>query len=412
MTIKFMILSRKIIGLDLLRFSMSLIMVLFHIQSLVKDSILNRLIYNGFFATSTFFILSGFILTHVYHKKIQENKFSNSTFLIKRFSALYPLHIFTMCLAIFIFFLLQLIAKRTFPIEIPYQSLADYTSSSKTFELYFFDLLQYITESIILIQAWDYRFLFLNGASWSVSALFFFYLTFHFFVKKIQYQKNLKILLICCWLAAMFPAFYFTVAQNFSSDVIGIMHRNPLLRLPDFIAGIIFYFICLRTNLTSQIFQLFCFLVAFLGFILMNILVKMDLKQWAYLSHNGLFLFTQLALIYSFLQIKFNNATLRSLVERLGKASLSIYMLHLPLISIYFIIYRLIIASSESNTIHELIVTAKNIEHLSTFSIFIFITLLIPLSLYLQEKIFTPIQIKLSDALIRSKEKFKERKLI
>ncbi|MEE9884847.1 acyltransferase [Acinetobacter nosocomialis] len=406
-----MILSKKVIGLDLLRFSMALVMVLYHIQSLLKDSIFNLLIYNGFFGTSTFFILSGFILSHVYFKKIRDNTFSNSSFLIKRFSALYPLHILTMCLAIFIFFLLQIIANKTFPFEIPNLSLPGLEASPKTSELYFSDLFQYVIESIVLIQAWDYKLLFLNGASWSVSALFFFYLTFHFFVKKIQDQKYLKTLLIFCWLSAMFPALYFTVAQNFSSDVIGVMHRNPLLRLPDFMAGIIFYFICLKTNLTSKNFQLLGFLIGISGFILINILVKMNPKQWFYLSHNGLFLFTQLALIYSCLQIKFNNDTLRSLVERLGKASLSIYMLHLPLISIYFIIYRLIIASSVSNTVHDLIINAKNIEHLSTSSVFIFLILLVPLSVYLQEKIFTPIQIKLSDALIRGKQKLKERNL-
>lgn len=97
-------LQKKIIGLDLLRFFMAIIMVLYHVQSLLKNSFLNELSFNGFFGTSTFFILSGFILTHVYLKKIQLNKFSNTVFLIKRFSALYPIHIVTMCLAIFTFF--------------------------------------------------------------------------------------------------------------------------------------------------------------------------------------------------------------------------------------------------------------------------------------------------------------------
>lgn len=406
-----MILAKKVIGLDLLRFCMALVMVLYHIQSLLEDSIFNLLVYNGFFGTSTFFILSGFILTHVYFKKIKGNKFSNSAFIIKRLSALYPLHILTMFLAMLIFFFLQLIAKKTFPFEISNLSVPGSEAYPKTFELYFLDFFQYIIESITLTQAWDYRFLFLNGAAWSVSTLFFFYLTFHFIVKNIYAQKNLKTLMFCCWLIAILPALYFTITQNFSSDVIGIMHRNPLLRLPDFVAGIIFYFICLKTNITFRRFQLLCFLVGILGFISMNILVKMNPKQWFYLSHNGLFLFTQLALIYSFLQINFNNHTLYSLIERLGKASLSIYMLHLPLISIYFIVYRLVFASYSSSNITELLVNAKNIEHLSTISVFIFLILLVPLSIYLQEKIFTPIQIKLSNSLIRRKEKFKERVL-
>lgn len=75
-----MILPKKIIGLDILRFIMALVMVLYHVQSLLKNSILNELSFNGFFGTSTFFILSGFILTHVYLKKIELNKFSNTVF--------------------------------------------------------------------------------------------------------------------------------------------------------------------------------------------------------------------------------------------------------------------------------------------------------------------------------------------
>lgn len=88
-----MFLAKKIIGLDILRFLMALIMVTYHVQPLLEKSFLNELSFNGFLATSTFFILSGFILTHVYYKKIQMNTFSNTNFLIKRFSALYPIRL-------------------------------------------------------------------------------------------------------------------------------------------------------------------------------------------------------------------------------------------------------------------------------------------------------------------------------
>ncbi|MCU4394156.1 OpgC domain-containing protein [Acinetobacter parvus] len=111
-----MFLAKKIIGLDILRFLMALIMVTYHVQPLLGKSFFNELSFNGFLATSTFFILSGFILTHVYYKKIQTNTFSNTNFLIKRFSALYPIHIFTLLISILFFFILHFIMKKSFPI--------------------------------------------------------------------------------------------------------------------------------------------------------------------------------------------------------------------------------------------------------------------------------------------------------
>lgn len=47
-------LTKKIIGLDLLRFIMAILMVAFHVQALLTDSIFNYLALNGFYGTSVF----------------------------------------------------------------------------------------------------------------------------------------------------------------------------------------------------------------------------------------------------------------------------------------------------------------------------------------------------------------------
>ena len=48
-----------------------------------------------------------------------------------------------------------------------------------------------------------------------------------------------------------------------------------------------------------------------------------------------------MALIYVFLNINISNTKIKILIEKLGKCSLTIYMLHIPLLAIYNIIYNL-----------------------------------------------------------------------
>lgn len=394
--------SKKIIGLDLLRFLTALIMVMFHVQGLLKDSFIHFLGFNGFYGTSIFFILSGFILTHVYQNKIIINSFSNSNFLIKRFSALYPIHISTMFVSIIVLFSLLILTGKNLPIEVAFQTLPS-REVSGTSVLGIYDIFQYILENIFLMQAWDYRFLLFNGAAWSISSLFFFYLTFHFFVKKIYKIKNLYLIQFTIWLLYLFFPFFFVITQNYSSEINGLIHRNPLLRLPEFITGIIFYNICLRQKKYLTCYQSLFFSLGLTGFIICYFLVKSNAEVWYYLAHNGLFLFFQMALIYSFLNLSIHNPIIKNYIERLGKSSLSIYMIHLPLLSVYFILYRISIAIFQGHSFAEVITIAKNMEHMSMMGLLIFLIILVPLSLFLQEKIFTPIQTKLSNKLTQIK---------
>ncbi|WP_445115548.1 hypothetical protein [Acinetobacter sp. WZC-1] len=127
--------------------------------------------------------------------------------------------------------------------------------------------------------------------------------------------------------------------------------------------------------------------------------------QWFYLSHNGLFTFTQLALVGAFIHLSIKNNLLYHFTERLGKTSLSIYMLHLPLLQIYTLGYKFIYGITHSSTLSEAILLAKELDQFSPGFIVIFLMLLIPLSLFSQEKIFTPLQLKISERPISIKMK-------
>lgn len=354
-----------------------------------------------FMALQFFFILSGFILSHVYLKKIKSNNFSNREFLIKRFNSLYPIHIFTMILAIFTFILLSIVTNKQFPIEVNYQTVPTIPPLGQM-EVHISDIKNYIIQSFLLIQAWENRYLFLNPAAWSVSALFFFYLTFYSLTSWVSSKKNLFSLLFLIWIISLFYPLYMISNSDFSSESLGILHRNPILRLSDFLAGIIFYFICNKYPYQDKL-KFPSLIFAILGFFAIYYFVKLEPYSGYVLSHNGLFLFTQLALIYYFLSLNINSIKISNLVERLGKASLTIYMLHLPLLAIYFILYKIVIASFYSQSISDLIVNAKNIENLDNLGLILFVVILIPLSIWIQEKIFTPLQFKLNNKILKSK---------
>ncbi|WP_333976778.1 acyltransferase [Acinetobacter colistiniresistens] len=385
---------------------------MYHIQPLLTESFIKNLEYNGFYGTSLFFILSGFILTHVYKTKITQNRFSNTDFLIKRLSALYPIHIFTLLIALFFTLIIIFSQSKNSSnfMEFGIQTLPGIISDEKI-NLSVRDFSTYIIESIFLIQAWDFRFLALNGAAWSISALFFFYLFFKISVKKISIYKNYFLILICTWIIYLTIPILFTFSQHFSSDTIGFIHRNPLLRLPEFISGIILYFIYLDKNNLIKKYRYILGAIGLSGFIVMAILVKSSPEKWFLVSHNGLFLFTQLALICFFINTSISNFQLASLFQRLGKASLSIYMLHLPLLNIYFIIHKMFIGFINADTISEIIPLAKEVKNLNSFSAILFLFILIPVSLFIQNKLFTPLQSKISQKLISARHNYKNRNL-
>ena len=97
------------IGLEWLRFILGLYIVVFHTLHNYPEQqlpILKQLSGAGFFATSTFFVLSGFLLAHVYCQRGQMREPAVS-FWSRRFANLYPLHIFSLLLTISVIFVIS-----------------------------------------------------------------------------------------------------------------------------------------------------------------------------------------------------------------------------------------------------------------------------------------------------------------
>jgi len=126
----------------------------------------DALVAKGYLWVEFFFILSGFILTHVYGKQAT-GEFRYLSFLRARLARLYPLHLFMLFAILGLMVLLRFLAARGGYVSIydqPYHPMNTW---------------QGFVSSLFLVQAWNILpYLTFNGASWFVSVEFLLCLLF------------------------------------------------------------------------------------------------------------------------------------------------------------------------------------------------------------------------------------------
>ncbi|UUD65069.1 acyltransferase [Pseudomonas seleniipraecipitans] len=337
------------IGLEWLRFILGLYIVVFHTlhnYAEQKLPIIKQLSGVGFFATSTFFVLSGFLLAHVYCKRgdLREPAMS---FWSKRFANLYPLHIFSLLLTIAVIFIISNLGippdetKATIRFVV-YDTNEDMSGISRTTlehfmgngELAFNTVLQ-----LFMLQAWNPLYLTFNPPLWSISTLFFFYLTFPFVAPRLARLKHKVLWLGVLTLIYMIPPIYVILNGDFGMPFTGILHRNPLVRLPEFLAGILAYglFRDMRDagrqpGAAGIGLMIATVLTCFFG---AAWLVEGE-QYWYYLLHNGLLLPSQMMLIYlCALMPSPSSEPVRRWSQRLGAASLPLFVLHVPAFTLF-----------------------------------------------------------------------------
>lgn len=104
---------KTIVGLDAMRFVLAMYLMVFHtihVYPQANDLPLIWLTDLGGLATSSFFIISGYILTHVYIDQTGALRGSTRAFFVKRFSEIYPIHF----IGLFLFLLTVLMSTRSF----------------------------------------------------------------------------------------------------------------------------------------------------------------------------------------------------------------------------------------------------------------------------------------------------------
>lgn len=178
----------------------------------------------GTFPVAFFFILSGFLLSVGYTKKIHGESFSYRKFVLKRLVRIYPLN----WIGLFLFLL--------YPILVVVY-MGEFTAIK--------DLL--LIPDLLLLQSWcPYPSVYLSGNSvcWFLSDIVFCYLLFPFIIKNKNYLFHHGLF----WL--ILSSYFVGVAIVKEEYIHGLIYINPIFRLVDFVLGIrLFYF---ANNLTHK----------------------------------------------------------------------------------------------------------------------------------------------------------------
>ena len=142
-----------------LRFWAALWVVLFHYRTYADGwGFAASLLGKGYLGVDFFFVLSGFVLAHVYGREFSAGTYRHSRFLVKRIARVYPMHI--VMLAFFV-----VLALAAPAIGLVLDSVERYNFSQ-------------ILAQVFLVHAWVGTGETFNYPSWSISAEFFAYLSF------------------------------------------------------------------------------------------------------------------------------------------------------------------------------------------------------------------------------------------
>lgn len=331
-------------GLEWLRFLMALYMVVYHLGGLYSDlpDAFRRLAGMGFFATSTFFLLSGFLLAHVSLDRQGALKGSSRGFVLRRLCNLYPIHLLTLLVALGLSYWLSQDSWLEHGVPVyynqhPYLQLDEGSQLDEMLPLSWLAATTHVLLQLLLLQSWEPRFLWLNGAAWSISALLFFYLLFPLLGPRLMRLRRWALATAVLWGLYLLGPLVATWAQAFDTVTVGVIHRNPLIRLPEFLLGILLYRAVQEPWVaeTTQRLRVPLLLFGLTGLWLGALLLEGDGRRWFYLVHNGLLTPFQAAVLLACATFgEPGRAGVRRLAQRLGEASLCIFAVHTPLIGV------------------------------------------------------------------------------
>lgn len=353
-------------GLEVMRYLLGIYIVLYHTFNYEGMSKWLRVpVEMGFIATSSFFILSGFILSYVY---LSGNGTSNiilketkKSFITKRLANLYPIHIFSLLftlVVVYVVSVIQISPKDTLASiryvmydsnnYTPIEKLHHFMSNTEMFLAFLMNA--------TLTQSWNPYYLTFNAPAWSISTLFFMYILFPYIAPYLSKLKRPVLALLITNLVYVALPIIFIINSWFDMPFTGILNRNPIARLPEFISGILLcnlYFYLKDRNIDLNSFKVRAYMIAFMSICFYLSSILLHNPDWItkegnasyYLLHNGLILIPECVLVLFFTTLKLPKS---KILMWLGGASLPLFALHIP---IYLIFSRVELYVSGSNNI-------------------------------------------------------------
>lgn len=217
-------------ALTSMRFFAALHVVFYHYLSplLEGSSWLARLASHGYVGVSFFFLLSGFVLTHVYGDTAFDEGPTRHAFWRKRLARIYPIY--------FVAFLLY--APSVITHRLQDGSLTSWAKLAVSSLV-----------NVLLLQAWVPGLSSAwNSPSWSISAEAFFYLLFPWLGARLCRVPSPRLALLVVWLLALLvPLVALRVGlapPTLSARAAAAgpyLRLNPLLHLPAFAFGVLLY---------------------------------------------------------------------------------------------------------------------------------------------------------------------------
>jgi peptidoglycan/LPS O-acetylase OafA/YrhL len=196
----------RIQPLTSLRFFAALSVVAWHLTTrhwISGKLAANFQLYDG---VSFFYILSGFILQHAYGNVLPE--IGGPRFVLLRIARIWPLHILIVLITL---------------------ALAHHATIGQLVAV------ATLTQSWIPFQ--DYYFA-VNGVAWSISDELFFYACFPLLTVLVRRNPKATLLVTCALLATYLRLVPSTGGEE---QVIGLFGISPLVRMPEFILGMVVY---------------------------------------------------------------------------------------------------------------------------------------------------------------------------
>lgn len=290
-----------------LRFFFALMVFFSHVP-FPYNHVIYRILSNGSVGVSFFFILSGFILSYNYQKKISEN-YNQKKFWIDRFLRIYPLHLFVLLLITFLFLVLG----------------SNYLLILKQFVSHLFLIQNYIHIKEIYSS--------LHKPAWSICCEIFFYFIFPFIILKIKDNNILFILLLIGF------AFFLYYINPHGSMFIGI---NPVIRLSDFIVGILSF------QLYGKL-KIYCEKLKFYHYNLLEffavIILFASLTFAHHINYYQLFPLFWVTMVIFIITMSYSKGVLAKILSQnflilLGEISYSIYMTHYLILTVLTSFFR------------------------------------------------------------------------